>query len=172
MIKVENLTKRYAGQVAIQGLNFEVGKGEIMGFLGPNGAGKRRQCVSWRVSCRRLPAAPPLPGSNFRTIAASPRPSRLHAGKRPALQRHARDGVSQLSRSTEKCSASSHFRTRRRCQRALRFEGGRKKNDRCAFERLPATRWSRRCARARTHLLTSTSRPAGSIPIRFGKCAT
>src|ERR1700745_1845606 len=40
MIKVENLTKRYAGQTAIDNLKFEVGKGEIMGFLGPNGAGK------------------------------------------------------------------------------------------------------------------------------------
>src|SRR5437899_12485085 len=40
MIKVENLTKRYAGETAIKDLNFEVGKGEIMGFLGPNGAGK------------------------------------------------------------------------------------------------------------------------------------
>lgn len=40
MIKVENLTKRYAGHPAIQNLNFEVDKGEIMGFLGPNGAGK------------------------------------------------------------------------------------------------------------------------------------
>ena len=40
MIKVENLTKRYAGHPAIQNLNFEVGQGEIMGFLGPNGAGK------------------------------------------------------------------------------------------------------------------------------------
>src|SRR3977135_3310757 len=40
MIKVENLTKKYAGQTAIRALNFEVGQGEIMGFLGPNGAGK------------------------------------------------------------------------------------------------------------------------------------
>ena len=40
MIKVENLTKRYAGQTAVENLSFEVGKGEIMGFLGPNGAGK------------------------------------------------------------------------------------------------------------------------------------
>jgi ABC-2 type transport system ATP-binding protein len=40
MIKVENLTKRYAGQTAVQDLNFEVSQGEIMGFLGPNGAGK------------------------------------------------------------------------------------------------------------------------------------
>ena len=40
MIKVEHLTKRYAGHTAINDLSFEVGKGEIMGFLGPNGAGK------------------------------------------------------------------------------------------------------------------------------------
>src|SRR5205809_7817626 len=40
MIEVEDLTKRYAGYRAIDGLTFSVGRGEIVGFLGPNGAGK------------------------------------------------------------------------------------------------------------------------------------
>ncbi len=40
MIRVAQLTKRYAGLTAIDRLTFEVGKGEIVGFLGPNGAGK------------------------------------------------------------------------------------------------------------------------------------
>lgn len=40
MIKVENLTKKFVGFTAIEKLNFEVQKGEIVGFLGPNGAGK------------------------------------------------------------------------------------------------------------------------------------
>jgi len=40
IIEVDNLTKRYAGNTAIDGLTFSVGRGEIVGFLGPNGAGK------------------------------------------------------------------------------------------------------------------------------------
>jgi len=40
MIKVDNLTKRYAGVPAIDNISFEVDKGEVVGFLGPNGAGK------------------------------------------------------------------------------------------------------------------------------------
>ena len=40
MIEVENLTKRYGRQTAVDGVSFRVMKGEILGFLGPNGAGK------------------------------------------------------------------------------------------------------------------------------------
>ncbi len=40
MIKVDNLTKRYAGVTALANVSFEVQPGEIVGFLGPNGAGK------------------------------------------------------------------------------------------------------------------------------------
>src|SRR5919201_1561970 len=40
MIKVTELTKKYARNVAVDHISFEVQKGEIVGFLGPNGAGK------------------------------------------------------------------------------------------------------------------------------------
>src|SRR5438046_5947730 len=40
MIKVTELTKKYARNVAVDHISFEVQKGEIIGFLGPNGAGK------------------------------------------------------------------------------------------------------------------------------------
>ena len=40
MIEVENFSKSYYGFRAVQGINFSVKKGEIVGFLGPNGAGK------------------------------------------------------------------------------------------------------------------------------------
>ena len=39
-IEVRNLTKRYGTVSAVDGISFEVRKGELFGFLGPNGAGK------------------------------------------------------------------------------------------------------------------------------------
>ena len=40
MISVKELTKKYARNMAVDHISFEVQKGEIVGFLGPNGAGK------------------------------------------------------------------------------------------------------------------------------------
>jgi len=39
-VEVRNLTKRYGQLVAVDGISFEVRRGELFGFLGPNGAGK------------------------------------------------------------------------------------------------------------------------------------
>ena len=40
MIHVENLTKYYSDFCAVDQINFDIKKGEILGLLGPNGAGK------------------------------------------------------------------------------------------------------------------------------------
>ena len=39
-IKIQNLTKIYGTQKAVDNITFEINEGEIVGFLGPNGAGK------------------------------------------------------------------------------------------------------------------------------------
>ena len=39
-IAVRDLVRRFGEAAAVDGLTFDVGRGEIFGFLGPNGAGK------------------------------------------------------------------------------------------------------------------------------------
>ena len=39
-IEVNNISKSYGAQKALDNISFSINKGEIVGFLGPNGAGK------------------------------------------------------------------------------------------------------------------------------------
>jgi ABC-2 type transport system ATP-binding protein len=54
-IEVQNLQKHYGEFVAVQGVDFEVGQGEIFSLLGPNGAGKSTTISM--LSCLLQPTA-------------------------------------------------------------------------------------------------------------------
>jgi ABC-2 type transport system ATP-binding protein len=53
MLRVENLSKAFGGNRALQGLTFHVGAGEVYGLLGPNGAGKS---TTFSIICNLLKA--------------------------------------------------------------------------------------------------------------------
>ena len=53
MIHVDQLTKQYGPNVAVDRISFDVSRGEIVGFLGPNGAGKT---TTMRILTCYLPA--------------------------------------------------------------------------------------------------------------------
>ena len=40
VVEVQNLSKQYAGRMAVEDLSFTIEQGQCVGFLGPNGAGK------------------------------------------------------------------------------------------------------------------------------------
>lgn len=42
ILEVNGLKKKYTTNYVVNGISFEVNKGEILGFLGPNGTGLYR----------------------------------------------------------------------------------------------------------------------------------
>ncbi len=54
MIEVKNLTKKYAGRVAVDNISFTVRRAEVVGLLGPNGAGKT---TTMRIIAGFIPAS-------------------------------------------------------------------------------------------------------------------
>src|SRR6266571_3047188 len=39
-LTLEGVSKRFDGVIAVDGVSFAIGRGEVVGFVGPNGAGK------------------------------------------------------------------------------------------------------------------------------------
>ena len=58
VIRCTGLTKRYRDVTALDGLDLDVGPGQVFGFLGPNGAGKPNP-GKWQFFACSFPAPEP-----------------------------------------------------------------------------------------------------------------
>jgi ABC-2 type transport system ATP-binding protein len=76
MIDVEDLTKRYGGFTAVDGITFTARPGRVTGFLGPNGAGKS---TAMRMMCGLTPPTSGRAHVLGRRYADLPNPTR-HVG--------------------------------------------------------------------------------------------
>ncbi len=64
-ITARGLTKRFGSFTAVDGIDFEVGKGEAFGFLGPNGAGKSS-------TMRMIGCVSPVTAGELRVLGLDP----------------------------------------------------------------------------------------------------
>jgi ABC-2 type transport system ATP-binding protein len=79
-IKVQNLSKVYGTQRAVDNISFEVNKGEIIGFLGPNGAGKS---TTMKILTGYIPATEGIAEVNGFDVKTSPMQVKAHIGYLP-----------------------------------------------------------------------------------------
>ena len=79
-IEVHNLVKAYAGVTAVNGITFNVRRGEVIGFLGPNGAGKS---TTMRILTGYLPATSGFVSVCGVPVASRPEDVKRHIGYMP-----------------------------------------------------------------------------------------
>jgi lipooligosaccharide transport system ATP-binding protein len=65
LIQARGLTKRFNGRTAVDGIDFDVARGEAFGFLGPNGAGKTS-------TMRMIGCVSPATGGALRVLGMDP----------------------------------------------------------------------------------------------------
>jgi lipooligosaccharide transport system ATP-binding protein len=65
LVEARSLTKRFGTFVAVDGIDFEIDKGEAFGFLGPNGAGKSS-------TMRMIGCVSPVSGGMLRVLGMDP----------------------------------------------------------------------------------------------------
>ena len=79
-IIIENLTKKYGEQKAVNDISFQLKSGEVLGFLGPNGAGK--STTMRIISCFIAPSSGVV-YANGKSIFQSPEEFKLKIGYLP-----------------------------------------------------------------------------------------
>jgi len=80
MIHVHKLSKSYGDIRAIEGLDFEVSAGEVVGFLGPNGAGKT---TTMRILCGCIGATEGEVTIDGRNVSEAPKWVKARVGYLP-----------------------------------------------------------------------------------------
>jgi lipooligosaccharide transport system ATP-binding protein len=65
LIDARGLTKRFGDRLAVDAVDFRVGRGEVFGFLGPNGAGKT-------TTMRMIACVSPVSGGQLRVLGMDP----------------------------------------------------------------------------------------------------
>jgi len=65
LVSGRGLTKTFGSRVAVDGIDFDVGRGEAFGFLGPNGAGKTS-------TMRMIGAVSPVSSGTLRVLGMDP----------------------------------------------------------------------------------------------------
>ncbi len=86
MIEARQLTKRFGGRTAIDGVTLRVARGEVVGFLGPNGAGKS---TTFRILAGIFPPDAGTASIDGLDLEREPLAARRRLGyvpERPALQ--------------------------------------------------------------------------------------
>jgi ABC-2 type transport system ATP-binding protein len=81
-ITIENLTKKYGPQLAVDNISFKVKTGEILGFLGPNGAGKTTAMKI--ITCFFAPTSGSVKVGDY-SISEQPHKVKEHVGYLPEL---------------------------------------------------------------------------------------
>jgi ABC-2 type transport system ATP-binding protein len=79
-VKVDQLTKVYVSQRAVDSISFEANKGEVLGFLGPNGAGKT---TTMKIITGYLPQTEGLAEVCGFDVTAKPMEARARIGYLP-----------------------------------------------------------------------------------------
>src|SRR4029453_1361364 len=65
LVWAAGLTKTFGDYLAVDGIDFEVRRGEVFGFLGPNGAGKT-------TTMRMIACVAPVSGGELSALARDP----------------------------------------------------------------------------------------------------
>ncbi len=84
-VVVDDLRKSFGSVIALRGISFEVGRGEVLGLLGPNGAGKTTTVDILSTLATQTSGTAIVAGHDVRTDAAGVRRSIMLTGQHVAL---------------------------------------------------------------------------------------